>query len=133
MHESDSFISEVSEEVRRDRLFAALRRYRGRSAGAVLLIVRRGRGQRVVEGALGARAEAAGDALRPPMPRPTPPTPRRDAGRPRRRRAGAAVVARLAEAGSLAEAGETDRAAALLGGGGRGRRREPSSTARWPR
>ena len=27
MHDSDSFISEVSEEVRRDRLYAALRRY----------------------------------------------------------------------------------------------------------
>ena len=39
MHESDSFISEVSEEVRRDRLFATLRRYRWLIAAVVLLLV----------------------------------------------------------------------------------------------
>ena len=39
MHESDSFISEVSEEVRRDRLYAGLRRYGWLIAALVVLIV----------------------------------------------------------------------------------------------
>ena len=50
VHESDSFISEVSEAVRRDRLTRALRRYGWLIGAAVILIVGGRRGQRVAQG-----------------------------------------------------------------------------------
>ena len=114
MHDSDSFISEVSEEVRRDRLFGALRRYRWVLAGAVLLIVGGAAGNEWWKARTEAAAEKTGDALRAAY-----------AETDAKTRAGAladfaaaspngAVVARLAQAGSLADAGDTDGAAAVL-------------------
>jgi hypothetical protein len=114
VHESDSFISEVSEEVRRDRFYAALRRYRWLIGAAVLLIVGGAAVNEWWKAHRQAQAEAVGDALQAAYAEPDPAT-----------RAGmladfagtaprAAVVARLAEAGSLADAGETDQAAVLL-------------------
>lgn len=114
MHESDSFIHEVSEEVRRDRLFGVLRRW-GWLIGAVLVLIiggaaanewRKARAQ--------AAAEAAGDAMRAAFLESDPVE-----------RAGAladiaaelpdtAVLARFAEAGSRIEANDTEAAAAAL-------------------
>lgn len=114
MHESDSFISEVSEEVRRDRLFGALRRYRWLIGGAVLLIVGGAAANEWWKAHSGARAEAAGDALQAAYAEPDPATRAGLLGDLAATAPRAAAVARLAEAGSLADAGETDKAAALL-------------------
>ncbi len=114
MHDSDSFISEVSEEVRRDRLYAGLRRYRWLIAALVLLIVGGAAFNEWRKARDRAAAEAAGDALRTAFAEADPAT-----------RAGlledaavadpqAAALAKLAEAGSRADAGDTDAAAALL-------------------
>ena len=64
VHESDSFISEVSEEVRRDRLYAALRRYGWLIAAAGLLIVGGAAVNAWRKARQRAQAEAAGDAMR---------------------------------------------------------------------
>jgi len=115
VHESDSFISEVSEEVRRDRLFATLRRYRWLIAAAVLLIVGGAAFNSWHQARQRATAAAAGDALAAALAEPdatkraealaafAAPTPE------------AAVLARLAQAGSLEAAGDRDGAARLLG------------------
>jgi hypothetical protein len=112
--ESDSFIHEVSEEVRRDQFFAFLRR-RGWMIGAVILIVVGGAAANEWRKARdAAAAEAAGDAMRAAFQE-------QDAalraeqlaaiadGTPR-----AAPLARLAEAASLAEAGAPEDAARVL-------------------
>ena len=63
MHESDSFITEVSEEVRRDRLYATLRRYRWLLAAVVLLIVGGAAVNSWYQARQRAAAAAAGGAL----------------------------------------------------------------------
>ena len=114
MHNSDSFIDEVSEEVRRDKLFAALRRYRWVLAAGVVLIVGGAAVHEWRKLHLSTRAAAAGDAFRAAyaetdasaratrLDEVATATPR------------AAVLARLAEAGARAEAGDTDGAAEIL-------------------
>ncbi len=114
MHDSDSFISEVSEEVRRDRFYATLRRYRWLLAAVVLLIVGGAAGNAWWKAHREARAEAAGDALRAAYAETDPATRAGLLGDLAASEAGAGVVARLAQAGSLAEAGDTDAAAAIL-------------------
>jgi hypothetical protein len=64
VHDSDSFVSEVSEEVRRDRLFAALRRYGWLIAALVVLIVGGAAYYEWRKLSRQAAAQAAGDALR---------------------------------------------------------------------
>jgi hypothetical protein len=114
VHDSDSFISEVSEAVRRDRLTATLRRYRWLIAALVLLAVGGAAFNEWHKAREGARAAAAGDAMRAAL-----------AGDDDAARAAAlaefaaetpraAVAARLAQAGSLREAGDTEGAAAVL-------------------
>ena len=127
VHESDSFISEVSEEVRRDRLFAALRRYGWLIGGAVLLIVGGAAVNEWRKARQAPRAEAAGRRVARRLCRDR----RRDPCRPcsaisPRRRPRAAVVARLAEAGSLRRGGRDRRRGGAPRRGGRGRRRRPA-------
>ena len=115
MHESDSFITEVSEEVRRDRLFATLRRYRWLLAAVVLVIVGGAAVNSWYQARQRAAAAAAGGALSAALAEPDA-AKRAEAlaafaaATPR-----AAVLARLAQAGSLEAAGDRDGAAALLG------------------
>lgn len=114
MSDTDSFIDEVTEEVRRDRLFGLMRRYGWIAALAVLLLVggaafnewRKARAQ--------ATAEATGDAMiaalriEDPAERATalaaldPESP------------AAAAVAAMLEAGEMIEAGEAEAAAGAL-------------------
>ena len=115
MHDSDSFIGEVSEEVRRDRLFATLRRYRWLIAAAVLLIVGGAAFHSWNQARQRAAAAAAGGAFAAALAEP-------DAARRAEALAGfaastprAAVLARLAQAGCLSAAGDRDGAAAVLG------------------
>ncbi len=114
MGQSDSFINEVSEEVRRDRLFGFFRRY-GWLVGLVLILVVGGAAALEWRKASGrASAEAAGDALRAAYLE-TDPARRAAAFEAVATSAPeAAVLASLAEAGSLADAGRKDEAAALL-------------------
>lgn len=114
MHNSDSFIAEVSEAVRRDRVARALRRYGWLIAAVVILLV----GGAAVNEWMKLRdaraAAAAGDAMRAALAQ-ADPKARADAlaafaaATP-----DAAVAARLAEAGTLERTGETEAAAALL-------------------
>lgn len=114
MHESDSFISEVSEAVRRDRLTSTLRRY-GWLIGALILLAVGGTAFNAwYRTYVAASAAAAGDAMRAALAD-TDPAARATAldtfagATPK-----AAPAARLAQAGSLVAAGDTEGAAAVL-------------------
>jgi hypothetical protein len=63
MSNTDSFIEEVTEEVRRDKLFAALRKYGWIGAVAVLAIVGGAAYSEYNKAQVRAQAEAAGDAM----------------------------------------------------------------------
>lgn len=113
MHNSDSFIHEVSEEVRRDRLYATLRKYGWILGAIVVLIVGGAAANEILKARRASQAESAGDALRVAFAEPDAAT-----------RAGLlgdipkdvphSIIARLSEAGSLMAAGQQDRAAAVL-------------------
>lgn len=64
MSETDSFFQEVSEEVRRDKLYKFLRKYMWVFVGIVLLIVGGAAANEYLKAREKAAAEAAGDALR---------------------------------------------------------------------
>ena len=63
MSESDSFIEEVTEEVRRDRLYALMRRYGWIAVLAILLLVGGAAWNEWRKAQAEARAEAFGDAI----------------------------------------------------------------------
>lgn len=63
MSEQDSFINEVSEEVRRDKLFATFRKYGWIAAAAVVLIVGGASVNEYLKAREVAAAEAAGNAM----------------------------------------------------------------------
>jgi hypothetical protein len=114
LSERDSFIREVSEEVRRERFTALLRRYGWIGALAVLVLVggagfnewRKAREQ--------AAAEQAGETLRSAY-LVEPAGARADAlGAAAEDVAGARPVARIAQAGALLEAGDRTGAATVL-------------------
>ena len=115
MSESDSFISEVSEEVRRDRLYSFLSRWGWLIAIVLVAIVlaaaivewRKARSE--------ARNEAVGALMRAAYAE-TDPTARAAAlGAVATELPHAATIARLAQAGSLRQAGDAAGAGALLG------------------
>ncbi len=63
MSETDSFIDEVTEEVRRDKLFALMRRYGWIAVLAVLLLVGGTAYREYVRASENARAQAFGDSI----------------------------------------------------------------------
>ena len=63
MSNNDSFIDEVTEEVRRDKLYAALRKYGWIGIAAVLLLVGGATLNEYLKAREQARAEATGDAI----------------------------------------------------------------------
>lgn len=63
MSNQDSFIDEVSEEVRRDRLFALMRRYGWIAIGLVVLVVGGATFNEWRKAQIRAEAEATGDAI----------------------------------------------------------------------
>ena len=115
VHESDSFISEVSEEVRRDRLFATLRRYRWLIAAVVLLLVGGAAFNAWWQARQRAAAAAAGDALAAALAEADAAERAEALGAFAAANPRASVLARLAQAGSLEAAGDRDGAARLLG------------------
>ena len=63
MSDSDSFIEEVTEEVRRDRLFALFRRYGWIPAVAIVLLVGGAAVNEYLKAQERGRAERLGDAI----------------------------------------------------------------------
>jgi hypothetical protein len=115
VHESDSFIHEVTEEVRRDRFYAFLRR-RGWLIGAVLVLIVGGAGANEWRKARAqAEAEAAGDALRAAYLEADPAARAEKLATVAGADPSAAVVAELARAGSLLDAGDRTGAGEVLG------------------
>jgi hypothetical protein len=114
VHESDSFISEVSEAVRRDRLTSTLRRYGWLVAALVVLAVGGTAFNAWYKAHRAATAAAAGDAMRAALAETDPAARAAALGDFAAATPEAAVAARLAQAGSLEAAGDTEAAAAVL-------------------
>lgn len=113
MHNSDSFIHEVSEEVRRDRLYATLRKYGWILGALVILIVGGAAANEILKARRASQAEGAGDALRAAFAEPDAAT-RAGLFADVSRNAPHSIIARLSEAGSLVAADQQDKAAAVL-------------------
>ncbi len=114
MSDTDSFIDEVTEEVRRDRLYGYLKRYGWIAALAILAIVAAAGYREYQKAQDTARAQALGDAMIASLSQDT------DAARAQMLEGvsadspqGAAVLAFMT-AGAQAEAGQADAAAATL-------------------
>lgn len=114
MHNNDSFIEEVSEEVRRDRFYAWLRRWRWLLIALVVLIVGAAAVNEWRKLHWASRSQTAGDAFRAAYGETDAAARAAAFGGLAASNARAAVLAKLAEAGAKAEAGDTEGAAALL-------------------
>lgn len=114
MHESDSFISEVSEAVRRDRVASTLSRYGWLIAAVVLLLVGGAAFNAWYQAHLAARSAAAGDALRAALADADPAARAAALGSFADATPEAAVAARLAQAGTLAASDDPEAAGAIL-------------------
>lgn len=114
MHNTDSFIDEVSEAVRRDRVARVLRRYGWLIAAVLIVIVGAAAVHEWHKLRTARHAAAAGDAMRAALAE-ADPKARADAlaafaaATP-----DAAVAARLAEAGTLAKSGDAAGAGVVL-------------------
>ena len=120
MSESDSFIHEVSEEVRKDRLMRFLRQWGWLIGAGILLVVG---GAAYNEWSKHADAEAArraGDALRAALVEQDPATRAGKLEALAEAEPSTATLARLAEAGALLETGDREGAAAVLAAIGEG-------------
>jgi hypothetical protein len=113
LHNSDSFIHEVSEEVRRDRLYATLRRYGWILMAIVLLIVGGAAANEIMKLRHSGQAEGAGATLHAAFAE-TDPATRAGLFGDVAKDAPHAIIARLGEAGALTAAGQPDKAAAVL-------------------
>lgn len=114
MSESDSFISEVSEEVRRERLFAVVRRYGWLIVLAIVVVVGAAAANEWRKSRAEARAQAAGDALRAAYLTQDPVTRAGVLGAIADAASTSEPVIRIAHAGALRDAGDVDAAAAVL-------------------
>jgi hypothetical protein len=115
VHDSDSFISEVSEAVRRDRVASTLSRYGWVIAAVVILLVGGAAVNAWYQAHLASRAAAAGDTMRAALADADPAARAAALGSFAEATPKAAVAARLAQAGSLA-ATDPEAAAAILAG-----------------
>lgn len=114
MSSQDSFISEVTEEVRRDRLFRLMRRYGWIAVAFVVLVVGGAAAFEWQKARARAEAEAAGDALLNAQSEDAPAARAEilaglDSGS-----AGRNAIVRLFQAAAEIEAGEEGRALATL-------------------
>ncbi|MEZ5715646.1 MAG: hypothetical protein R3D85_11005 [Paracoccaceae bacterium] len=114
MSETDSFIEEVTEEVRRDRLFALMKRYGWIAVLAVLLLVGGAAFNEWRKARDRAAAEATGDAIIAALKEDAPEARAGALDAVRPDSAGAEALARLLAAGEQMTAGEYDAAAAGL-------------------
>lgn len=112
--DTDSFIEEVSEEVRRDRLFALMKRYGWIAVLAVLLLVGGAAYNEWRKASARAEAEATGDAMIAALRENAPEDRAAALAQLDPESPGAQAVAALLAAGEQVKAGETDAAAAAL-------------------
>jgi hypothetical protein len=112
--DGDSFIREVSEEVRRERFSRLLRQYGWIGALVILVIVGGAAANEWRKARADAAAQAAGDALRTAYLVEAPEARAEALRALGAERPAAAPVARIAEAGALAEAGDRAGAAEVL-------------------
>jgi hypothetical protein len=114
MSDTDSFIDEVTEEVRRDRLFAIFRRY-GWIAVVVILVIVGGAAYTEWQKARDtAQAETLGDAMVAALELDTPEARAEALAGIEATSAGGAAMLGFMTAAAQAEAGETDAAVAGL-------------------
>lgn len=114
MSDTDSFIDEVTEEVRRDRLFLLLRRYGWVGIVVVVGIVGGAAWREYTRAQDDASAQALGDAMTAALQLDEPEARAAalaavESGQPTAR-----ALVRMAEAGALIEEGKTTQAAKLL-------------------
>lgn len=114
MSETDSFIEEVTEEVRRDRLFALMKRYGWIAVLAVLLLVGGATYNEWRKAQARAAAEATGDAMIAALREDEPLARATALSELDPKSAGAKALAVLLAAGEQADAGQTEAAAAGL-------------------
>ncbi|AHD00629.1 hypothetical protein [Leisingera methylohalidivorans] len=114
MSDTDSFIDEVTEEVRRDRLFLMLKRY-GWIGGAVVALIVGGAALREYSKAQDqAAAEALGDAITAALEIDGSSSQSEALAAVSAESAGGAAVLKMLEAGALADAGKPAEAVARL-------------------
>jgi hypothetical protein len=114
MSDTDSFIDEVTEEVRRDRLYGMLRRY-GWIAGLVVLLIVGGAAWTEYRKAQERQAaESLGDRIMDALGGDTAVSRRAGLEAIRPGQDGADALVRLLEAAEAQQAGDADGAAALL-------------------
>ncbi|MGR3759691.1 hypothetical protein ACUXV3_06100 [Roseobacteraceae bacterium NS-SX3] len=114
MSDADSFIDEVTEEVRRDRLFLMLKRYGWIGGVAVALIVGGAAYREFSKAQERAQAEALGDAMIAALEEDSAEARAEALAAVSTERAGGAAIVKMQAAGALAEAGKPGEAAALL-------------------
>jgi len=114
--ESDSFIHEVSEEVRKDQFTRFLRRWGWLIGAGILLVVGGAAYNEWSKQAEAASAERAGDALRAALIEQDAATRAGKLAELAEAEPSTATLARLAEAGALLETGDRQGAAAILAG-----------------
>ncbi len=114
MSSQDSFISEVTEEVRRDRLFRLMRRYGWIAVAFVVLVVSGAAAFEWQKARARAEAEAAGDALLNAQSEDAPAARAEILAALDSGSAGRNAIVRLFQAAAEIEAGEEGRALATL-------------------
>ncbi len=114
MSETDSFIEEVTEEVRRDRLFRLFRKYGWIAVAAVVLLVGGAAWNEYTKAKARAEAEAKGDAILAALDADDS-TARQAALAAIADAGGAAPIVAMLEAAEAEAAGDTAAAAAALG------------------
>ncbi|WP_412562738.1 hypothetical protein [Thalassobius sp. MITS945101] len=115
MSETDSFIEEVSEEVRRDRLYKSIRRYGWIAVVGVVAIVGGASWNEYNKAQARAAAEALGDGIMSAMDADEPGA-RADALAAIAAEGNAAVVLKLQQAAELEASDRADEAIAILDG-----------------
>ena len=113
-HENDSFIDEVTEDLRRDRLFGMFRRYGWIAIALILLIVAGAAWREYSRAQDRAAAEAFGDAVQAAQSAEDPVAAL--AGLDAAGSTGREALAGVLRANALAEAGDASAAAETLGG-----------------
>ncbi|HEU0223703.1 MAG TPA: hypothetical protein VFR34_16035 [Paracoccaceae bacterium] len=111
MSQTDSFVDEVTEELRRDRLFRLFRRWSPYVIALLVLLVAASAWNEWRKAALEAEREAAGDALLAATRAATPEARLTSLEALRGGVAAGMLALRFAEAGALATAGRADDAA----------------------
>ncbi|OBY27580.1 hypothetical protein [Leisingera sp. JC1] len=114
MSDTDSFIDEVTEEVRRDRLFLMMKRYGWIGGAAVVLIVGGAAFREYNKAKDQAAAEKLGDGITAALKIDGSAEQAKALNSVPSESAGGAAVLSMLEAGALAEAGKTEEAVAQL-------------------